>query len=110
MLKDMFFHRRPSTKSGTAQHCFSGAWGPKQRLKRLYLFLDTRVRLDYAPASSSILFLVCKGNEYRCFAYALVEDDEEDTDSVCIFVEDAEEDAETIEVLWKTLIGRKKIR
>ena len=50
------------------------------------------------------------GNEYKCFAYALVEDNEEDTDFVCIFVEDAEEDTETIEFLWKTLIGRKKIR
>ena len=44
------------------------------------------------------------------FVYAFVEDREGDHDFECVFVEDAEEDAETLVFLWKTLIGRKKIR
>ena len=58
----------------------------------------------------SVITCVDSGNEYLCFAYVFVENRYGDYDFVCFFVEDAEEDAETIAFLWKTLIGRKKIR
>ena len=45
-----------------------------------------------------------------CFVHGFVEEGGGDIDFVCVFVEDAEEDAETIVFLWKTLIGRTKIR
>ena len=39
-----------------------------------------------------------------------MEDAQESLIFHCNFVEDAEEDTESIEFLWKTLIGRKKIK
>ena len=54
--------------------------------------------------------VLSSGDEDMCFVYGFVEDGEEDIDFVCVFVEDAEEDANSIVRLWKTLIGRKKIK
>ena len=42
----IFFLKAPGQKSKPVQHCISGGWGRRGCVKKQYLLLDTRVRLD----------------------------------------------------------------